>query len=558
MPPGLFLPAVQIARFGAWSVLAPHETAPWRGRTVTGHIDGEQTDTQPIDALAASQSGSIIQTFGFAHWYERIHVIPRAIDLGNITSQQTRPILAWNAYLSPRTLATVTGTNTEGVSLISPAEPPLSYAPLQERTYTLQVSTDGPSELNASYEFAFGAEALTVTITGSRVIAWAYRPDWSQPIVERLEWATDILRAYDGTEQRVRLRQYPRRVFEFAFAAEASQRRGLETALYGWGARNWALPVWPDGVPITTPALSGASSVVADTEHRDFRVGGLLMLLADDGTNEVHEIASISSGTITIQGALARNWPTGSGQIFPVRLARQPAAQGFARFTHDFAYGRARFEAVDDNDWPAAEAETTYLGQPVMTAPPNWIQDPALDYQRKLQEVDFGAARSRTDESGIPDILQTHRWMLSTKAEIAQHRSWLYARAGRLSAVWLPTWADDLIVAATVSAAATTIDINAIGYARQINAAIHRRDLRIETADGSVHYRRITGAEILDDTTERISINAPLGALYQPEDFRKVSFMALCRLESDAAEIAYFIGDTAESATTLRAARHDI
>lgn len=558
MAVGYLFPGPQIARFGAWSVTSPQPLPPWKGNLPTVPRFAPATNTQPIDELDEPRSGQVIQAFGFGHWYERAHLFPRQIALGNLVSTQTRQIKVWNAYTTAKTLDSVLGANTTGLTLSEPGATPLQYAPLQERDYVLQISTEGAADVDASYAFAFGAEVLTLEVTGSRVIAWTFRPNWSEPVVERLQWATDVLTSYDGTEQRIRLRQYPRRTFEFAFAVDGAQRRKMETALYGWGARAWALPVWHDGQALTSTALAGAQSLTIDTTNRDYRVGGLLMLLAEDGTSEVHEIEGIAGSTVTIPGALAQTWPAGYGQVFPARLARLPESLAFSRFTYDMAYGRARFETTDASDWTPAVAATTYLGYPVMTEPPNWVEDVGVEFQRKLQTLDYGGARRYLDESGVPSILQTHRWMMSTKAELAAYRAWLYARAGRLNAVWVPTWSDDIQVAATVGAQATAIDIEDMGYASQIDAGIHRRDIRVEMNDGTIYYRRISGGEKVGIGVERIAINTAFGITYQAGDFKKISFMSLCRLDSDGAEIAYFTGEAAEAANTMRAAGHAV
>lgn len=555
----MLIPSPVTARFGSYSQLAPQPMPPWRGAPSTDAIYGAKTNTQPIDEPKNPIAANLIKNFGFADWYDRIHVTPRSIDLGSIVSTQTRTIVVWNAYAEQKTLTSITSPNAAGLTLTQPGGVPLLYNALQQVTYTLQATLDGEANLEATYTFSFGAEALDVEVFGSRITPWVWRPDWSQPMVERLQWETEVLTAYDGSEQRIRLREFPRRTFEFGFAAEGKLRRRLETSIYGWGARSWALPVWPDGERLTSTATSGASSITVTTTNRDYRVGGLVMLLADDGAYEVHEILSLAAGSLTIKSVLASTWTTGSCTVYPVRLAKLPDAHGFARFTHDAVYGIARMEATDNSAWTAATETTTHLGYPVLTERPNWVEDIGIEYERKVQTLDFGTGRRRyVDQSGVPNILQTHRWMLESKARIAAYRAWLYARAGRLNAIWVPTWTDDLIVASTVASAATTIDIEAIDYTKRISSSIHRKDIRIELTNGTVYYRRITGSQEISATIERISINSSLGVDVPAANFKTISFISLCRLDSDGVELAYFTGDIAEAANTMRAAGHGI
>ncbi len=554
MPAGNLFPSPEFAKAtGSVAIEAPRELSPWGGFAMSVSLSGARTDTQPVNEPGDAKAGSDQPMFGFADWYNRIHITPGAIDLGNVVGQQTANVVIWNAYTTPKTLASIQDTNAEGITLTEPAATPLVYQPLRERTYTVVVGTDGPATIGATYLFDFiDANEPQLAIAGTRIIAWTWAPNWGEPMIERLDWLTDVLTAHDGTEQRIRLREYPRRALEFSFGAQGAQRRRLDVALYGWGARLWALPIWTDGQRLAADLLVDDLVVPVTTTDRDFTAGGLVMLLGEDGGNEVVEIDSVEPGALNLVRPLLNAWPAGSCTIYPARPARLPASHGFRRFTGDFVTGRVRMEVEDVNAWPAA-TETTYRGLPVLTTPPNWIGEIDQDLQRKLAQLDYGTGlRAFDDESGKPEIVQSYRWMLDGRDEIAAFRSWLYSRAGKFAACWVPTWVDDLVVVANIGAAATAITIENIGYTLQAAARVHRRDLRIELTSGAVYYRRITGSSEAGDT-EVLNIDTALGVLVTPTQIARVSFMALARLDADGVEINWFTGDTAEAAHNMRA-----
>lgn len=220
--------------------------------------------------------------------------------------------------------------------------------------------------------------------------------------------------------------------------------------------------------------------------------------------------------------------------------------------------GRTRIELQDVSQWPAA-VETTYRGRPVLLDAPDWTGAPDVEFARKLAAMDFGTGvRAFDDESEKPEIVQAHRWFLDARAKIAAFRSWLYARAGRFAAVWVPTWVPDLVVTSSLGAGGTSFNVENIGYTRQIGARIHRRDVRIELLNGQVFYRRITGSAEVDADTETISIDTALGQAITPADVSRISFMSLCRLDSDGVEMAWFTGDVAQAATNMRATGNDV
>lgn len=385
---------------------------------------------------------------------------------------------------------------------------------------------------------------------------WTWTPDWSSPMVERLEWLTDVFTAFDGTERRASLRNTPRRVLEFAFFAEGAQRRRLEAALYDKGSTTWAVPFWPDGEPIATTIASGATSIPCSPALRDYAVGGLVMLLGADGRSEVRTIASggIGGSSVTTTVGLSTTWAAGSGMIYPARIARLPASQAVARFTGDVVTGRARMDFQDLSVWTPATEATTYRGAPVMTERPSWQGEPTMEYQRKLAALDFNTgARVFDDESDRPEIVQAFRWFLPTRQKIADFRAFLYARAGKAKHLWVPTWANDLLVTSAIGSAATTFTVANIGYTSRLLNKTHRRDIRIETTGGQVFYRRITGAVVNSSTTETLTIDSALGTAFTAAEIASVSFLALSRMDQDGIEIAWFTGDSAEAAHSLRA-----
>lgn len=557
MAVGNLFPSPEFAKAtGSVSITVERQASPWGGFAASAGASGARTDTQPVNEPGLEVAGSAQPMFGFADWYDRIHITPAELQMGYVVESQTRNVIVWNAYLVSKSLASIASLNTEGITITEPSPAPLAYEPLRERTYTITVTDQGPGIIDASYRFNFvDANSPTVTIGGIRITAWTWAPNWGEPMVERLEWQTDTLVAYDGTEQRVKLRAYPRRAFEFSFGAQGRQRRRLDVAMYGWGARVWALPVWPDGQRLETSLLADELVVPVSTTNRDYTAGGLVMLLADDGTAEVVEIESVAAGSLTLVRGLLADWPAASCMVYPARQARLPASHGFRRFTGDYVYGRVRFDLQDVSDWTAA-TETTYRGLPVLTERPNWVQDIDQTMFRKLAELDFGTGlRTFDDESGVPEILQSYRWFLDTREKLAAFRAWLYARAGKHGALWVPTWVEDLELVANVGAAATTIDVENVDYTKQVWAttAINRRDLRIELASGAVHYRRITGATEISTSVERLSIDAAIGVLVTPADVVSISFMGVARLDADGIEISYFTGDNAEVSHNLRA-----
>lgn len=388
------------------------------------------------------------------------------------------------------------------------------------------------------------------------VTPWLYRPDGV--VLERLEWLTDVIVSYDGSEQRARLRGAPRRSFEFDTLLSGRDRRTAENLLRGWQGRAYAVPVWMDVQALPGPVSISSSVIPIDTAMRDFHVGGLLGIATDPQTYEIALIDAIDGGGVTLSAPLSAAWPEGA-EVFPMRSARMPNELTLSRFDGGASYGKLRFECVDLNDWPAATGGTTYRGFAVLETPPNWTEDIGQTYSRKIASFDPGVGGAFfDDESGGGIALQTHRWLLDGRAAIDGFRRWLYARQGRLSAFWLPTFAQDFIPVAAIGATGSTIDVEHAGYTAAVAQDVGRRDIRIDAASGVAYYRRITGAVEVSPTVERLTIDAPLGVTITPDQVRSISYCDLVRLDADAAEIAWWRNDVAESRLVTRGSRNDL
>lgn len=498
-------------------------------------------------------------------FYFRIHAAPHLIDLGNLVSEQVRRVQVWNAYLTPQSLIDTPIEGGEGIDIVPPGTLPMEFRPLQEREWQLNISTDGPAIVAASWVFLFaGLDPITVTITGDRIVPWSFVPDWAEGITERLGWLTDVLPSPTRAEQRRALRLSPTRQFEVRSLLEGPERANFDVAVYSWGGRTWAMPVWPDLVWLTAPVAVGAAVIPCDTQHREFVAGGLALLRAGDLQRtrryEVVEISDVTPDSIILARPTVQAWPRGA-RLYPLRLAELVGQPQVRRLSDTTAEARYLFDVVEPCDWLAIMPPTAYRGRPVLEQAPDESEEPSFDWERAQLRLDnpTGWGR-RTDTAATPATLQQHRWALEGIAARSAHRSLLYALAGRWKELWVPTFAADLELLDTVGASSTTLVVHAIDYARFGLGRVGRRDIRIELADGTAFHRRITAAALVADDTEHLAIDAPLGVEVQPRQVRRISFMALCRSETDQFELVHLTDaeGVARSSLIFRSIRDDV
>jgi hypothetical protein len=502
--------------------------------SVTAH--GAMIMNFPVDADPRSLSGQRAGSY-LLDYYNRIQIHPASIALGNLVSTQQRPVALWNAWLARAvTVAAVVVDPGSAITVSGQGAPPLDMQPLQELTWQLSISNEGAATIDTAVQWQFSADpTLSVHITGQRVTAWTYVPNWASGITERLEWLTLIERGTNGNEDATPLREWPRRSWEFVPLVEGTDRQRMENMLYDASARTWAVPVWPDYDELAADLALGVLSIPVDTVGLDYHDGGLAILLSDAKTFETVEISTISDSAIALARGTLNAWPAGT-RIYPARTARLDAYPSLSRYTTRLVDSTVRFISMGANDYAGTMPTATYRGMSVLEDRPEWSDKPTTQYNRDVALVDNDTGLVLIDDiSGLPWPVQSHRWQVYGRTARDALRQLFYALAGKANRLWLPTWQDDLYPTAPL--ATTNLTVAHSGYTQFLYGQNGRRDIRVELVDGTVLYRRIIASTELDADTEQLQVDSAWPSSILAGDVLSISYMGLCRLDTDAVEI---------------------
>lgn len=505
----------------------------------------------PVSATPRILSSTLAVSY-YDDFYNRVHVTPRTLDIGNLLSVQTREVSVWNAWLTDQALSAITESATDGLTE-SGIVAPTTFAPLEERAYLVTVDTQGPATIDAEYTFVFPTESPLLAVTGRRVVVFGHAPNWARPVVEKLNWLTDVLLSHGGVEQRIGLRDAPRRALAYELATlTRHQTNLLETMLLGWQSRLWAVPVWTDAQNLAADLAAGSLAIPCETSGYEFAADSLALLWAAHDHHEAVEIDAVGASSLTLKTATLADWPAGT-RLYPIRLGRLPARQKFVRETGHHLTGSVEF-AFDDNVAIApADTGDIYDGYRVYAGRTNWADPTEVEFVRQLDELDYETGQAWVDDlSGLAALLKSWHWLFKTRAEIVAFRGWLAARAGRRVPFWSISQAVDMEVVAAIGASDTAIHIRNIGYQRFLDGRADRRHICIRTTSGTLYYRRITASTEVDASEEELAIDSALGVLLNPADIESVRFMHLTRLETDAIEIEWHHLGVAEASTMLR------
>lgn len=376
-----------------------------------------------------------------------------------------------------------------------------------------------------------------------------FRPNWARPVVERLEWLTDITEAKTGHEERIALRNLPRRALEYTALLQGAALQQLDALLWRHQSQSWLLPVWTDPQPLQVPVEAGADFVPADTALYAFAAGGHAVLWLDATRYEAVTVDAVSSDGITLSAPTTQAWPVGA-HLYPAVQARMPFEVTAQRPSAASGQITLRFEL---QPVPALTADDAvlYRGTPVALRRPNWVSPVQQRWQRKLQRVDYETGYVFQDDlSGVPSLLRSHRLLLRNRAEISSWRGWLHARQGRAWAFWSPQWQHDLTLAAPITAAGNTISVRAYG-ATLHDLGAGRRDIALHhRRTGAWAFRRVQGYFGVDGL-EVLTLDAPVGWSAAPGEVF-ATWLCLSRLEADAVELAWHTPSVAVAVYDVR------
>lgn len=564
------------------AIIAPTPLRPVVNPHLSGDLGDYLTDYWPTHGAAARLDvcGTLARVDPAAHprslaglrargygddYYQRVHVRPAYLALGNLSSDQVRSIEVWNAWrTASQTLAAVVIDDAAGIGLTAPASLPITFTPLQSLLWTVAISVDGPPTIDShvQWQFSDATQNVTCHIDGQRVTAWTWPPDWGNGVTERLSWLTSVATSPSGAEQRRACRLSPRATFEFTSLVVGTDRATLDMALFDAAGRNWALPIWHDVERLSAPLPAGTVSIPSALD-RDYHAGGFAMLAGTGALDvEIVQIAALGTGALTLARPTLAAWPVGS-RLYPVRIARFDGAQApRAARQHDALWSmQVRFALAESYDAAPALPVSSYRGAPIIEAAPDEAQDLTCDVDRLLQTIDnqVGIVR-QIDTAGFACPRQAYAVTCGNRAAASALRGLLYGLRGRQVALWLPTFAQDLTLATTIAHDSIFMTVARCGYTRFVGQRAGRRDLRIDVAGQSPIYRRIVASSEVDAATELLTLDAAPGIDISPAQVRRISFMALCRMDADDIEIDHVTdADGITQATlTFRALRDDL
>lgn len=488
-------------------------------------------------------------------FYNRIHYDPAVMRLGQLLNEQTRDVSVWNAFFEPRELRSVVEIDGEGLELGIDYFPQI-YAPLEEKTYPLSVSVEGPPSIDATYIFEWDHAMHNYHVTGERIVVLSFAPDLSQDYVERLTWYGTITSAYSGKEQRMSLSDDPKLAYEYRVQVQDNEAQRFDSIIWGWQNRVFAVPIWPAYTYTSENLAVGSTTVyVESTELREFVVDGLAIIMADAAIYEAVEIREVHEDRLILKKPLQRRW-TKRVPVLPAKAMRMQREIEYSGPVANFK--EANLGLISDATEPLIKMawQKFYRDKPVLDFSPDMVDGLQGSYTRNMlwQEGEYSLPVV-IDKSGVGTPRQTWRFTFDSFEEIQRFKSLLGDLRGTIGEFWASTWTPDMTIRSPIQINGNSFYVDEAQLGNMYFDRRGRKHLAIYLRDGTVYYREIISVSVGSAEypgTELVVIDEPIPRYVEPYMVKMISYLAICRFENESFEFVWKTRDFAHLGVTVR------
>lgn len=471
-------------------------------------------------------------------FYERIHYDPAVMRLGQLLNAQERTISVWNAYFEPRTLEAVGGFDDEGLELNVGALPQV-FRPLQEKTFSLSISVEGPPTIDARYEFRWDNGTYNYRVTGERIVVLAFPPDYQQDFTEQLKWYGTINQAYNGKEQRMALNILPKITYNYRLQLVDEELQLFDSIMWGWQNRAFAVPVWNSYTYTSQDIGQGTTTLfVESTAGREFAVDKLAIIYASAGMYEAVEVLEVQADRLLLKKPVARNW-TKRVPVLPARTMRMSNEISYTGPVANFREVDMVLISETGENMPGVPWPENYKGRPVLNFSPDMAGGISGSYTRNMDWEDGQYSLPLiVDKSGVGTPRQVWQYTWDSYQEAQQFKSLLQTLCGQTGTFWISTWAPDITITSVIEVGANSFIATFAQHAAMYFDRRGRRDIVINLRDGTNLYREINNVGPAPEGVEGelFVLTGPFQRRILPHEIRCVSYLTESRFENETFE----------------------
>lgn len=496
-----------------------------------------------VTALPSASVGLARQMIGDVYW--RIWCVPSFLRPSNPERSVDIPFTVWMAYPTDNTLTSIGGTGQTGLTLDLAAT--RDFFSCEELVVNLQIGESAPVNISALYLFNF-TTGQGVFLFETSLLDWLWAVP-EEPVTERWEWRSDVIRAWDSTEQRISVRKYPRCTLEFTFILEDDAARARE--LHRWYsslAGSIILPFYQYSTRITAASAITDTQIYFDPDATDMRDGEYVVIYR--ASTETSYLLKLD--TVEVDGAMLDSPLTAAIEVgdyvapaFDCRLENQTGPH--MSMVHGELIVRA-FVLGPRSSFtrPGSSAIiATFDSLNVLERRPMAPVDEVVNVNTTIIDAETGLTAAYSSwlhalTSGRRQFRVARGLQQDAFDSMDYWRDFLADAYGQRNSFLMPTWRRDLVLADTPVPGSYQILVEGTTYVAQYWPYDTFQRLQLEAADGTVIWRKISAAEDYPGGTTLLTLETALPIESRwGEDFT-VSYLNRVRLAMDEVTLTHF------------------
>jgi hypothetical protein len=361
-------------------------------------------------------------------------------------------------------------------------------------------------------------------------------------IIETLEWKTSVLKAYDGSEQRIKIRQSPRQHFKYEILLETNKLNSWwDSQIHNWQKSKWLIPIWPELEEHSVNINHHDTTIAVNTAYSDFRDNSKAIIWKSRTEYEVVVIDTVQDNQLNL-GYSVLNTFIGTKYIIPIRESYVTASSDKQRFNSEVSRINLVFKIYDNTNLTGFVPVSNYDGFPVLEIPSFMNMTHGENSSPDMMVLDYETGIFKiANHTDFNYVTQQHKFINEGKAACWNFKKSLYSLNGKQKTVLIPTFRSDLTLSSDVYGSDNTIDIENI----QLEDNMGLNNLRTYIGfyfpnTGQLIIRKITAITEIDASIEQITLDAaPQNQTIATNNNCRVCYVDKCRLNSDSLEIRW-------------------
>lgn len=487
----------------------------------------------------------IARSFG-SFFFDNVFISPARIDAGVVVPGEEFNFELWHSFTSPKQLTGLTQTGAFGIELEGVTSG--SLGSFESFDYKISLNqANGLVDYRAAFDFGSGSE-YSFILTASMALVMPERIDWSTQPEMSIQYLTEVIEAFDGTEQRIALRDTPRCSLSYMYSMTDEQQYRFDNKIASTTG-TMLVPLWPLQCRLSRGILPGDTRIDL-IEVSAHLASSETILVSEDDRHEILSVESVAGQAVTLK-SMAKNDFSESAIVVPLRIAYPSDESNSTSLLRNFDQHTITYDLDEtqiQKPTPVDDFERLN-SRPIFPFRPDRSKDVTTQYNRLRETLDpLIGARSIYDRSrGTVKILgQTFTFF--SEQERQRFEDFAELMNGAQGEFYIEGPGQAFELSEDIVVPTYKFKIKSSGYTNFANSNSLAPIVAIKLYNGTTTYKTILNATSNPDGTETITTKELTNNL-KTSDIETVVSVYLARFDSD--EFRY-IFDTNEVSTITK------